>query len=158
STEYRISSTYDALNRVQSVQFPQDVEEARKTLRPSYNRAGALEQVSLDEVPYVRRIAYNAKGQRTLIAYGNNVMTRYAYHPQSFRLARLRSDRYTWPQSDPHTYTPSNLALPLQDLVYDCDLVGNVLFIADRTPGCGVKDNPKAGEDPARVPPELAIK
>ena len=48
-------------------------------MRPHYNRAGALEHVELDDTTYVERIAYNAKGQRTLIAYGNSVMTRYAY-------------------------------------------------------------------------------
>ena len=42
---------------------------------------------------YVQRIAYNAKGQRTLIAYGNGLMTRYAYDPATFRLARLRTER-----------------------------------------------------------------
>ena len=35
---------------------------------------------------YVEHIAYNAKGQRLLIAYGNGVMTRHAYDPQTFRL------------------------------------------------------------------------
>ena len=30
-----------------------------------------------------------------LIAYGNGVMTRHAYDPQTFRLARLRTERFT---------------------------------------------------------------
>src|SRR3712207_8844414 len=42
---------------------------ARKVLHPRYNRAGALEHVELDGATYVERIAYNTKGQRTLIAY-----------------------------------------------------------------------------------------
>ena len=66
--------------------FPLDVEGQRRELRPAYNRAGALEQVRLDDTVYVQRIAYDAKGQRALIAYGNGVMTRYAYDPHTFRL------------------------------------------------------------------------
>jgi hypothetical protein len=42
---------------------------------------------------FVERIAYNAKGQRVLIAYGNGIMTRHAYDPQTFRLLRLRTER-----------------------------------------------------------------
>ena len=53
---------------------------------------------------YVQRIAYDAKGQRALIAYGNGVMTRYAYDPHTFRLARLRSEPYT---VDGVTYRPA---------------------------------------------------
>jgi hypothetical protein len=75
--------------------YPQDVTGTRKKLRPEYNRAGVLERVSLDGAIYVDRIAYNAKGQRTLIAYGNGVMTRYAYDQKTFRLLRLRSEHYT---------------------------------------------------------------
>jgi hypothetical protein len=41
----------------------------RAVLKPRYNRAGALEYIELDEEAYVTQIAYNAKGQRVLIAY-----------------------------------------------------------------------------------------
>ena len=74
--------------------MPLDVEGKRRKLRPTYNNAGGLEKVFLDDTLYVERIAYDAKGQRTLIAYGNGVMTRYAYDPRTFRLKRLRSERY----------------------------------------------------------------
>ena len=85
---------YDALNRIKQLQLPQDVEGKRRELRPVYNNAGGLEKVFLDDTLYVERIAYDAKGQRALIAYGNGVMTRYAYDPHTFRLKRLRSERY----------------------------------------------------------------
>ena len=102
--------------------LPADVEGRRRELRPAYNRAGGLEQVRLDDTLYVERIAYDAKGQRTLIAYGNGVMTRYAYDPHTFRLTRLRSERYT---GGGLTYRPTGE--PLQDYGYDYDLVGNIL-------------------------------
>ena len=103
----------------------------------------------MDGTTYVERIAYNAKGQRTLIAYGNGVMTRHAYDPQTFRLVRMRTERYVKPA--PLTYHPTGA--PLQDFAYGYDLAGNVLNIQDRTPGCGVLNNPDAllyqGTDPA---------
>ena len=45
-----------------------DVEGQRRALRPTYNRGGGLEQLLLDDTVYVERIAYDARGQRTLIA------------------------------------------------------------------------------------------
>jgi RHS repeat-associated protein len=140
SEAYRTTSSVDALNRVKQLQLPQDVTGNRRKLRPIYNNAGALEKVLLDEMVYVERIVYDAKGQRALIAYGNDVMTRYAYDPHIFRLKRLRSERYT--QSDELTYHPAGE--PLQDYGYDYDLVGNIVAIHDRAPGSGILNNPQA--------------
>ena len=137
---YRTAMTYDALNRVKVMRYPEDVTGDRKILTPQYNRAGVLEKVRLDGTPFVEHIAYDAKGQRTLIAYGKGVMTRYAYDPQTFRLVRLRTERYTQP--DPLTYQPTGA--PLQDLAYQYDLSGNLLRIMDQTPGSGILNNPQA--------------
>jgi RHS repeat-associated protein len=142
ATAYRTSLAYDALNRVKTMQYPQDVVGKRQTLLPHYNRAGALEKVSLDGVPYVEHIAYSAKGQRLLIAYGNGVMTRYAYDPQTARLQRLRTERYTTPTA--FAYHPTGA--PLQDCAYHYDLVGNITAIQDRTPDSGVL-NTRLGKD-----------
>jgi YD repeat-containing protein len=97
---YRTSLTYDAVNRVKTMRYPEDVESKRKELLPHYNRAGALQRVQLDGTTYVEHIAYNAKGQRTLIVYGNGVMTRHTYDLQTFRLVRLRTEHYTTPGPD----------------------------------------------------------
>jgi RHS repeat-associated protein len=140
STGYQTSASYDALNRLKQMQFPQDVDGKRRRLVPTYNPAGALEKVDLDEALYIERIAYDAKGQRSLIAYSNGIMTRYAYDPRTFRLTRLRSERYT--QSDATTYVPAGNVL--QDFGYDYDLAGNILTIRDRTPGSGILNNPDA--------------
>ena len=134
AAEHRTSLTYDGLNRIKTMQYPEDVDHERKVLRPTYNRVGALEAVTLDEAPYVERIAYNAKGQRILVAYGNGVMTRYGYDPQTFRLVRLRSEDYELHEL---TYTPQGA--PLQDLAYRYDLAGNITAIQERTPGSGVQ-------------------
>ena len=101
--------------------------------------------MTLDDQVCVAQLAYNAKGQRTLIALGNGVMTRYAYDAQTFRLRRLRSERYTRPP-DPLSFQPAGGLL--QDFAYEYDLAGNILRITDRVPGCGVLNNPEAPLDP----------
>lgn len=139
-TVYVTSAQYDALNRVKRRFLPTDAEGKRHVLYHSYNRAGGLEQVQLDSTVHVKRIAYDAKGQRSLIAYGNGVMTRYAYDPDTFRLVRLRSERYS--QIDATTYRPTGPAL--QDHGYEYDLAGNLVTLRDRTPGSGIPGNPEA--------------
>ncbi|MGH8072401.1 MAG: RHS repeat-associated core domain-containing protein, partial [Candidatus Entotheonellia bacterium] len=136
---------------MKTMRYPQDVDGGRKELRPQYNRAGALERVELDGTTYVDHIAYSAKGQRSLIALGNGVMTRYAYDPQTFRLARMRTERYEKPAGTALIYHLTAPNQPLQDFAYAYDLVGNILRIVDRTPGSGVQDNPEAAliADPA---------
>src|SRR5262249_3360758 len=89
---------------------------------------------SLDNRVYVDRIAYNAKGQRTLIAYGNGTMTRCAYDARTLRLVRLRSEHYTFPSA--FSYHP--LGPVLQDFAYEYDLFGNVWALHDRTPEGGL--------------------
>jgi len=140
ATSYQTTLSVDALNRIKQMKLPQDAQGQRRALLPKYNRAGRLEQMWLDDTLYVERIAYDAKGQRALIAYGNGVMTGYAYDPQTFRLKRLRSMHYTKP--DDVTYQPNGAVL--QDFGYDYDLVGNLLGIRDRTPGSGILNNPEA--------------
>ena len=140
--EYRTEMTYDALNRVKLMRYPQDVEGNSQELRPQYNRAGALEKVKLDNTTYVEQIAYNAKGQRTLIAYGNGVITRYAYDPETFRLVRLRTEKYNQPNE--LTYRPTGATI--QDFAYQYDLVGNITAIQDRTLASGILNNPQALE------------
>lgn len=137
---YETSMSYDALNRIKRLSYPQDVTGQRPELLPVYNRAGGLAQVKLNGETYVREIAYSAKGQRVLIAYGNGVMTRYAYDPHTFRLLRLRTERYGQPEAD--RYQPGGEAL--QDFAYRYDLVGNILEIQDRAPSSGILNNPAA--------------
>lgn len=134
SAPFNTSMAYDALNRVKSMTYPQDVNGDRKVLQPLYNRAGALEKVTLDGQTYVERLAYNAKGQRTLIVYGNQLMTRYTYDPLTFRLLRLRTEKFIQP--DASTYEPQGAAV--QDFGYQYDLVGNIHSIRDVTKGSGV--------------------
>ena len=132
--EYQTSTRYDALNRPLEVSYPADVNGERAVLVPRYNRAGALEKVDLDGDTYVAQIAYNAKAQRVFAAYGNGIMTRYAYDPYTFRLERLRTEKYQETSTD----TFVGQGGPLQEFTYRCDLAGNIASIEDRTPGSGI--------------------
>ncbi len=140
---YASTLSYDALNRVKVMTYPEDVENQRRKLVPHYNRAGTLESVVLERTgaggaplseTLVERIAYNAKGQRVLIAYGNKIMTRHAYDPHTFRLTHLRTESF----NNPNDLTYRHTGTLLQDFGYDYDLVGNILGIHDRTPESGI--------------------
>ena len=84
----------------------------------------------------MEHIAHNARGQRLLIVYGNGLMTRYAYDDRTFRLRRLRSERFQRPSPAPDEWRGAGATL--QDLSYAYDLAGNILSIEDRTTGCGI--------------------
>ena len=137
-TEYRTSFEYDGLDRLVLVRCPEDVDGKRKVVRPRYGGGGALVGVDLDGASVVDLIAYDARGRRTLIAYGNGVMTRYAYDPDSARMARLRTERFL--QTAETVFEPRGQAL--QDYGYDYDLVGNIVAIRDRSPSSGAPDAP----------------
>ena len=131
-TAYTISTTYDALARPTSVTAPLDADGTRKTLHPTYSRAGTLTALDLDGDSYVQQILYNARGQRVLAILGCATMIRYVYDPQTFRLARLRSEPS--PASPPRPVPPP----PLQDYGYAYDLVGNLLaLLRPRHPAAG---------------------
>src|SRR5207245_1838177 len=116
------ANEHDALNRITRHTLPSDVEGRRREIVPTYSRSGALDQVRLDDTIYVQRISYDAKGHRTLIAYGNGVLTRYAYDPRTARLARLRTEHFT---AAGDGFQPGGEVL--QDYGYGYDLAGNVL-------------------------------
>jgi len=140
---YTSTVSYDALNRLKAMTYPEDVSNQRRSLIPHYNRAGALASVSLARTGagglsvsdiFVDRIAYNAKGQRVLIAYGNGIVTRHAYDPHTFRLTHLRTEQYS--KLADLTFHPTGQ--PFQELGYDYDFTGNIWGIHDRTPGSGI--------------------
>ncbi|MDX1909651.1 MAG: SpvB/TcaC N-terminal domain-containing protein [Bacteroidia bacterium] len=88
---------------------------------PQYNQRGVLVSETLSVrgsvQDAIRRIEYNAKGQRTLLRLGNDTNTHYKYDPNTFRLTRL--------------FTSSGPGL-LQDLHYTYDPVGNITQIEDK--------------------------
>lgn len=76
-------------------------------------------------------------------------MIRCRHDPDTFRLARMRSEPYTRP--DPLTYQPRGA--PLQDIGYGYDLLGNPLALHMRAPGDGVPGHPDAFDRDAAYDP-----
>jgi RHS repeat-associated protein len=119
SEVFTTGTTFDALNRPTSVTTPD-----LSVYHPSYDESTLLQKVDVNlqgtaaATPFVANITYNAKRQRLLIAYGNNVQTAYTYDPLTFRLTSLSTTR------------GADQAL-LQDLGYTCDPIGNITEIRD---------------------------
>ncbi|PGT56988.1 SpvB/TcaC N-terminal domain-containing protein [Bacillus thuringiensis] len=101
----------------------------------SYNEAGLLNSESIIQTGtatssvYIKGIDYNEKGQRNKIIYGNDVITRFYYDKETFRLNRLETKRQN---ND-----------PLQDWHYTYDPVGNITHIEDQNIPVVFFDNQK---------------
>ncbi|MFQ8433765.1 SpvB/TcaC N-terminal domain-containing protein [Amaricoccus sp. W119] len=91
----------------------------------------------------IRRITYNAKGQKLRLELGNGTTTRYAYDPETFRLLHLytrRGEAFTGDCDNP-TPPPPTIAAPdtpprgkacgVQNLHYTYDPVGNITHTRD---------------------------
>lgn len=116
--------TLDALARVLTQSVERQGDTRPELVTYVYDAAGYPEMVSLtpsdSALPetYADRIAYDAKGRRRDIVYGNGVVTRYEYEPATQFLDRVVSIR----QSD---------GFVLQSLRYYYDPVGNITAIVD---------------------------
>ncbi len=115
---FATETAYDALNRPRAVTAPD-----QSVVRPIFNEANLVERLDVslkgdhEFRPYVSRIGYNARGQRTSVHYGNGVECRSFYDPLTFRLIGVKTSQHGGPD--------------LQDLRYVFDPVGNVVSMAD---------------------------
>jgi RHS repeat-associated protein len=122
--KFSSSTIYDALNRPTELTAPHTPAMQPSVYRPAYNEANLLEKVDVNlrgaavATPFVTDIDYNAKGQRVLIEYGNQVKTDYEYDTLTFRLTHLKTTRLTDQAR-------------LQDLNYSYDPAGNITQIED---------------------------
>lgn len=116
---FTMSTTYDALNHVTSTTSPDG-----STTRITYNEARLLERIDVQlqgaqtTTPFVTRIDYNARSERTFVTYGNGTTTTYGYDPLTFHLASVGTKR-------------DSSGFSLQDLTYTYDAVGNVVEVKD---------------------------
>lgn len=130
SDTFTSSVAYDALNRAIAVTTPDN-----SIYRPTFNKASLLETVGVNlrgaaaGTSFVTNVDYNAKGQRTLIEYGNGAKTAYSYDPQTFRLTDLKTTRAAG-QNGTSTQIFSDPTV-VQDLHYIYDPTGNIARIAD---------------------------
>lgn len=120
---YETESVFDALDRVVETHSPHNADTPASVIRPEYTASNLLRKVAVNlrgdaaETVYVENIAYDAKGQRQFIRYGNGVETTCSYNPDNFRLVRLETVR--------------DDATVLQDLHFFFDPVGNITTIRD---------------------------
>ncbi len=144
---YTGRSRYDALNRPIQLIAPHSDRPGTKinVIQPGYNEANLLERVNawlnqnaepaevLDPVTAnlntITNIDYDAKGQRTLIEYGNATSTTYEYDKDTFRLIRLTTTR----QGGQNGLASQLFVNPtgIQDLRYTYDPAGNITRIED---------------------------
>jgi RHS repeat-associated protein len=124
------ATAYDALNRAIAVTTPDN-----SVYHPTFNEASLVEKVdvklrgALSSTPFVTNVDYNAKGQRTLIEYGNGAKTEYSYDAQTFRLTDLKTTRGA-SQNGTAAQVFKDPAV-IQDLRYTYDPVGNITRIED---------------------------
>jgi YD repeat-containing protein len=116
---YTTITETDALGRVTRQTVPDG-----SVIIPAYNEAGLLNSEQVEHAApavttaYIKDIDYNEKGQRNRIVYGNDVVTRFYYDTETFRLNRLETKRQN---ND-----------PLQDWHYTYDPAGNITHIEDK--------------------------
>lgn len=139
------ATEYDALDRMTRLYNWHRDPGHVAVYEPRYNARGLLEGEDLfvgvgragtghtGDVPteVVGGIAYDAKGQRQRIGFGNGTVTRYDYDPLTFRLKQLRT---TGPGADPdfpdHRSGLRDASV-LQQLHYTYDPTGNITEIYD---------------------------
>lgn len=115
---FTFTTETDALGRI-----TRQITPDGSIIAPSYNEAGLLNAESVRHngsavaLTYIKDIAYNEKGQREKIIYGNDISTKFEYDKETFRLKRLESKR-------------KNGDI-LQHLLYTYDPVGNITTIED---------------------------
>lgn len=144
---FRSRTWYDAMNRPVQLIAPHSDQLDTKfdIIQPGYNEANLLERVDAwlqqSEEPEdllepatatlhaVTNIDYNAKGQRTQIAYGNGAATSYEYDPLTYRLTQLRTTRPAGLNGLGAQLFKDNGTI--QDLRYSYDPAGNITRIAD---------------------------
>lgn len=136
--QFQINSSYDALNRIIELRLPEDQSLQRKIIEPKYSTSGELNKLYFDGNEFINHIAHNARGQRLLIAYNNDVMTRYSYDDVSTRLLRTKSEKYSYTQIGNIVTYSYNSGTTVQDDQYNFDLIGNILNVITNVNDCGI--------------------
>ncbi|HET7818179.1 MAG TPA: SpvB/TcaC N-terminal domain-containing protein, partial [Bacteroidia bacterium] len=117
--EFTFTDETDALGRI----FKQTAADG-SIITPTYNEAGLLNGGSVTHInpaittSYIKDIDYNEKGQRNKIIYGNDVISKFDYDKETFRLKHVETKRQN---ND-----------PLQDWYYTFDPIGNITHIEDK--------------------------
>ena len=140
---------YDALNRMtRHYNWHRGTGSRVAVYEPRYNARGLLESEEIvvratktatgyttgadhRREQAIEKITYNAKGQKELVRYGNDTVTRYAYDLKNLRLIQLRTTRPNFDPAFPNLASMLKDARVLQNLYYAYDPVGNITEIRD---------------------------
>jgi RHS repeat-associated protein len=118
SVRYEALTAYDARDRVTSVTYPSDAE-----VRYVYNAAGQLDRVTdaAGTTVYASFSSYDPFSRAlTTTRAGGKTRTTAAFHAQKQTLASLKTDSLA-----------TGSAVPVQNLAYGFDAVGNLMSITD---------------------------
>jgi len=107
------------------------LESEDLVVRATKTATGYSEGAGSKRTPVIQAIAYDAKGQRQAIGYGNDTLTRYQYDPKTFRLVQLRTTRPGFNPAFPNPAGQLKNDKVLQNLFYTYDPVGNITEIRD---------------------------
>ncbi len=126
---------YDAMNRMRQLQNWHSPQTTAGVYKPQYNERGVLfaetVQIGTTTQSIIRETAYDEKGQKQYIKYGNGTTTRYFYDRFSFRLKQLRTTRAGFDRELPTGIAMFKSNQVMQDLHYTYDAVGNITAIYD---------------------------
>ncbi len=115
---FRSSGTYDAMMRPTLLTLADG-----SRVVPGYDVGGLLQRIAVapqgvgPAITVLDGQAFDAKGQRQFVRYGNGLESRFLYDPLTFRLNRLVTGR------------PA--AAAVQDLAATYDAAGNIVELAD---------------------------
>jgi RHS repeat-associated protein len=140
--EYRSNVAFDAGGRVRAIEYPADTTGVRARLTVQYDRGAAVTGLMLDGQSFVSQIAYDARGRRALVAYGNGMVRRYRHDARTGRLVRDHLQACT--PGAGGTLTP--IGPVLQDVDHDYDLAGNLTRVRRRFPAAGVQNTGLGGD------------
>ncbi|QNR24556.1 SpvB/TcaC N-terminal domain-containing protein [Croceimicrobium hydrocarbonivorans] len=120
--KYTSSFEYNALGMTLS-----ETKADKSKISSNYSLRGLLKSINTSfsdqtSQSIIDNISYDAKGQRSLVEYGNGVQSSYQYEVTTLRLSQLKS-----------TYIGDKASKVLQDLDYTYDPVGNVSQIVDNS-------------------------
>jgi YD repeat-containing protein len=131
---FATSSIFDALNRTTTSTLPDStIVRFTYNLENRLNGESANIRDSSNATTYVSNIAYNAKGQRLSISYGNGTTKTYSYDPLTNRLTQMLTQRNSqeFPNDCPQPPLAGWAGCQIQNLSYTNDPMGNVTNIAD---------------------------
>ena len=135
-TVYTKTTKFDALNRPIEMTVPDN-----SRICQSYDESGYLNQVGCQisgdtsaMTAFVKNIQYNAKGQRTLMAFGNGVSTSYSYDPLTFDIVHMKMIRKAnnFPDDCKHPPPVGWPGCQIQNIHYTYDPVRNISHIEDK--------------------------